>query len=84
MPHFSVQIKRSLKAGTMFCLSWGSQMPSFMCDRDKKKLHKHQILSSLSLQALLSVGSSLPAVLAPGLWGVDVIMGGRWRIAMVG
>lgn len=58
-------------------------MLRILCDRDRKTL-KCQIHSRLSVQVLLPVESSLPAAVAPGLGGVAVVIGGRYRIAMVG
>lgn len=43
-----------------------------------KKLHKHQILSSLSLQVLLSVGSSLPC--CGGSWPLGCGCDNGWEV----
>ena len=58
-------------------------MPRILCDRDRKTLNC-QIHSRLSVRVLLPVESSLPAAVAAGLGGVAVVIGGSYRIAMVG
>lgn len=52
-----------------------------MTGRKNKKTLKYE---SLSLQFLLSVEFSLLAAVAPGLCGVDVVVGRRCRITVLG